>query len=177
MNLRQTKHAVGRFSNRTEAEQVLGELNRAGLLMAQISIIAKTTDRKQLFDVAKRTGVLTEAIEEAAVGAAAGGMLGAIFGWLASLGILMVPGVSPLVATGTAGAALATIFAGTGIGAFSGGLILTLATSKISFKQAIAARGSCWRDEFLVMVDGTDEEVSLATQILRRFSSSKVWVC
>ncbi|MBV9389752.1 MAG: hypothetical protein JOZ78_25295 [Chroococcidiopsidaceae cyanobacterium CP_BM_ER_R8_30] len=178
MFLGQTRCAIGRFSNRLEAEQVLGELNRAGLLIAQISIVAKTVDYKGPLDTTRRTRARVEAIEEAAIGAAAGGMLGAIFGWLASLGILMVPGVGLLVAAGTTtGTALAIIFAGTGIGAFSGGLILALATSKISFKQAIVARHSSWRDEFLVMVDGTDDEVSLAKHVLSRFSSGKVWIC
>ncbi len=177
MDLGQTRYAIGRFSNRLELEQALGELNRAGFLVAQISIVAKVADRNEPLDSSKiraRTGA--EAQEKAAVGAIAGGMLGAIFGWLASLGILMVPGVGLLVVVGTTGTALATIFAGAGIGAAGGGLILALATSDPS-KQATVARGSRWRDEFLVMVDGTDNEVHRARLILSRSSSSKVWVC
>ncbi len=178
MDLSQTRYAIGRFSNRLELEQALGELNRAGFLVAQISIVAKVADRNEPLDSSKisaRTGA--EAQEKAAIGAIAGGMLGAIFGWLASLGILMVPGVSLLVVVGTTGTALATIFAGAGIGAAGGGLILALATSEIPSKRATVARGSRWRDEFLVMVDGTDDEVHRARLILSRSSSSKVWVC
>ena len=176
MELGQTRYAIGRFSNRLEAEQVLGELKRAGFLVTQISIVAKVADRKQPLDARISAWTGAEAQEKAAVGAIAGGMLGAIFGWLASLGILMVPGVGLLVVVGTTGTALAAIFAGAGIGAAGGGLILALATSEIASEPATVARASRGRDEFLVMVDGTDDEVHRAKVILRS-SSSKVWVC
>jgi len=104
-------------------------------------------------------------------------MLGAIFGWLVGLGMLTVPGVGLLVALGTTGAALTTIFAGAGIGAASGGLILSALASLESSDQARVVPDGCGRDEFLVIVDGTDEEVCQAESILSRYGSSQVWVC
>ncbi len=91
--------------------------------------------------------------------------------------MLTVPGVGLLVALGTTGAALTTIFAGAGIGAASGGLILSALASLESSDQARVVPDGCGRDEFLVIVDGTDEEVCQAESILSRYGSSQVWVC
>jgi hypothetical protein len=174
----QKRAAVGRFSHRLKAEQAFSELKNAGFIVTQISIVAIADCETQMegAKLSDRSGA--EVKSEAAVGAIAGGMLGAIFGWLVSLGMLTVPGVGLLVAIGTTGAALTTIFAGTGIGAVSGSLVFSaLAGLEMSSDQAKVVCSGGGRDEFLVIVDGTEDEVRRAESILSRHGSSQVWVC
>jgi hypothetical protein len=170
------KRAVGRFSYRVEAERALIELNHAGFSLAQISLLAKYADEEQSELDEFNRYFRAEAQAEAAIGVTIGGMLGAILGCLASVGMLAIPGVGFIVAVGTGGTVI-TILAGAGIGAASLGLI-SIATSgfEIASKQAKLALDCCEQGEFLVMVEGTLEEVRRAKTILNR-SCSNIWVC
>lgn len=93
-------------------EYALGELSRAGFLVAKISIVAKYADRDAQLDSAGMSDCAEDEAEaEVATGVIAGGMLGTILGCLAGLGMLAVPGVGFIVAAGTTGTALATTLA------------------------------------------------------------------
>lgn len=178
MVLDQRRRAVGIFLNRKDAEQALGELNRSGFKVAQISLIAKYIDREHQLDGASiKDWAGDEAQAEAATGAIAGGMLGAVFGCLVGLGMLAVPGIGLIVAVGTAGTAIATTLVGAGIGVASGGLISACASLEIPSDRARVGSDLCLQGEFLVMVNGTDDEVRRAESILSKSCSSKVWVC
>lgn len=104
-----------------------------------------------------------------------GSMLGAIGGCLVGLGILAVPGVGPLVAVGTSGAAFGTTLVGAGIGLVSGVLTEALAGLGLTRDRGDYSDRTC-QSEYLVIVDGTDDEVCRAESILSRSYSSKVWV-
>ncbi len=173
------RHAVGRFSNRIDAERALSELNHAGFLAAQISIVAKYTDHNHRLDRADSScRAEGEAQTKASVGEITGGMLGAVVGCLVGLGMLPVPGVVVILAVKTAGTAIATTLAGAGIGATGGGLISVLAGLKISPNRVRVNPGLYSQGgEYLLVVDGTDDEVHRAQSILSRSCSSKVWVC
>lgn len=174
MVLGQKRHAVGRFSNRLDAEHALSELNSAGFTAAQISIVAKYADHEHQRDGA---GISDCAGNDAHAGAITGGMLGAVLGCLVGLGMLVVPGVGFIVAVGTSGTAVGMTLAGAGIGVTGGGLISTLAGLVIPSNRARANIAPCLRGEYLLMVDGTDDEVQRAESILSKSCSSKVWVC
>ena len=178
MVLSQKRSAVGRFSHRLEAEQAFSELKNAGFLVTQISIVAKVADSETQMEGAEMSDRFgTELQSEAAVGVIVGGMIGGILGWLVSLGMLSVPGIGLLVALGTAGATLTTILAGSGIGAAGGGLIFSASAILESSDQAEVIGHGCEQEEFLVIIDGTDEKVCQAESILSRYGSKQVWVC
>jgi hypothetical protein len=179
MVLGQKRRAVGVFLNRSQAEQALSQLNRAGFRVAKISMVAKYADHDAKLDGAGMSDCAgDEAQQEAATGAIAGGMLGAVIGCLAGLGMLSVPGVGFIVAVGTAGTACAMTIAGAGIGAAGGGLILVFASLlEIPSDRARVNSDRCLGGEYLLMVDCTDDEVHRAASILSRSCSSKVWVC
>lgn len=178
MVLGQKRHAVGRFSNRTDAEHAVSELNHAGFLAAQISIVAKYADHEHQIDgVGTIYRAKDEAQAKASVGEITGGMLGAVVGCLVGLGMLPVPGVVFILAVKTTGTALATTLAGAGIGATGGGLISVLAGLKILPSRAKVNRAPYLQGEYLLVVDGTVDEVHRAESILSRSCSSKVWVC
>jgi hypothetical protein len=178
MVLGQKRRAVGRFSNRLAAENAVCQLKRAGFSTAQISIVAKYTDRDAQLDGAGMSDCAeTETQSKTAAGAITGGMLGAVVGCLVGLGMLTVPGIGAVLAVGTSGTAIATTLGGGGVGVVSGGLISALAGLKIFPEHSRVESDRDLPGEYLVMVDAMNYEVHRAESILSRANSSKVWVC
>ncbi len=177
MALQQKKVAICRFSHRSNMEHTLGKLKKAGFPMAQISIVAKYADLEAQVDgVGMSNCNVNQTQDDAAMVMLVGSLLGAIVGCLTGLGILALPGVSFIVAAESAGTAVTTL-AGAGFGIVSGGLISAIASlGKVSNSARVAGddRG---QDEFLVIVDGTDNQVYWAKSILSQSHSIKVWVC
>jgi uncharacterized membrane protein len=170
MVLGQKRCAVGTFPNRQDMEYALNELNSAGFPIKQISLVAKDAD----FDVQLGRAGISDRVEDTASGAPQCAitlsMIGATCGCFGGLaGILAVPGVGPIIAVGTFVTTLAATLVGTGIGLVSGFLIDTLAGLETLEYQS--------QGEYLVIVDGTDDEVLRAESILSKSYSSKVWVC
>lgn len=167
MALGSNKRAVGVFSSRNEAEQALHELNNSGFPMNKISVIAKDADRQDDIagvDVQDKIG--NKADEGASAGALTGGVLGGATGLLVGLGALAIPGVGPIVLAGEVATALATTLAGGAIGAAAGGLIGALVGLGIPEERAKVYSDRVSRGEYLVMIDGSDEEVARAESVL-----------
>ena len=177
MFLSQHRCAIGSFPNRIDVEYALNELNSAGFPMAQISIVAKDADRDAQLDGAGMSDFVGDTQEGTPIFAIAGSMLGAIGGCLVGLGILAVPLVGPIVAVGTSGTALTATLVGVGVGIVSGGLIEVLTDLGMTLDRARVDGDRFSTSEYLVMVDGTDDEVRRAESILCKSYSSKVWVC
>jgi len=93
------------ISNRIDMEHALNELNSAGFLRAQISVVTKDADRDEQLVWWMSERVEDKAQAGAPIWAITGSMLGAIVAWWAC--ILAVPGVAPVLAVGTSGTALA----------------------------------------------------------------------
>jgi hypothetical protein len=164
----QHRRAVGTFINRQEAEQALKRLYCAGFPINHISVVSKEVALLEQLDEAIGN---TRAKDQAQVGTApcamiTGSILGAIGGCLASIGILAVPAVAPVLAVGATGTALAATLAGAGIGLAGGGLV-SACTSGTTPDRAIES-DRFFPEEYLVIVNGTDEEVHRAERLLGR---------
>ena len=167
MAVGQHKRAVGVFSSRRDAEHALNELNGSGFPMSKVSIIARDADRQDDIagvDVSNRVG--NKADEGAAAGAITGGTLGGITGLLVGLGSLAIPGVGPVLLAGEVASTIATTLAGGAIGAAAGGLLGALAGLGIPEERARAYNDRVSRGDYLVIVDGTDNEIAQAEAIL-----------
>ncbi|MBR8833410.1 MAG: hypothetical protein DSM106950_05050 [Stigonema ocellatum SAG 48.90 = DSM 106950] len=177
MALQQKKVAIGRFSHRNDMEHTLAELKKAGFPVAKISIVAKYADLEAQVDgVGMSDCNFNQTQDDAAIVMLVGSLLGAIIGSFIGFGILATPGVNFIVAAGSAGTAVTTL-AGAGFGLVSGSLISAIAgLGKVSNSARVAGHHS-GKDEFLVIVDGTDNEVYWAKFILSQSNSIKVWVC
>jgi uncharacterized membrane protein len=161
------KRAVGVFSHRREAEAAIQELNQAGFPMSQVSLVGKDIDggdRVAGGNIADRT----QTDEGAKTGAAGGAALGGLGGLLVGLGALAIPGIGPVIAGGALATALATAAAGGAIGAAAGGLTGALVGLGIPDDRARSYNDRVNRGEYLVMVDGTEDEIRRAEAILRR---------
>jgi hypothetical protein len=161
------KRAVGVFSTRPEAEQALRELQHSGFSMNQISIIAQDADRQgEIAGVEVQDGRGNKADEGAATGAMAGGALGGLTGLLVGLGTLAIPGVGPIVLAGEVATALATTLAGGAIGAAAGSLAGALIGLGIPEERAKVYSDRVAQGQYLVIVDGSEAEITKAQSIL-----------
>lgn len=113
------KAVVGLVSNVTQAESVLGDLERAGFSRDDIS--ALFADKSGTRDFAHEKN--TKAPEGAVTGVSAGGALGGALGLLAGIGALAIPGLGPFIAAGPIMATLSGAAAGAAVGGVAGALI------------------------------------------------------
>lgn len=163
------KRAVGVFSTRRETEQALTELRSAGFDMDRVSVIAKDADSKgEIAGIDVKEGTDNKADEGATKGAVTGGALGGLTGLLVGLGLLAIPGIGPIMLAGAEATAIATTLAGTALGATAGGLIGALAGLGIPEEEAKAYSDRVARGDYLVLLNGSEEEVAKAETILSR---------
>jgi hypothetical protein len=163
------RRAVGVFSNRRDVEAALGELRDSGFSMDRVSVIAQNADRdEQIAGADVRDQVGNKSDEGAAIGAVSGGTIGGIAGLLIGLGTLAIPGIGPIMLAGATATALATTLAGAGIGAVAGSLVGALVGLGIPEERARVYNERVGRGHYLVIIDGTDEEIARAEAILRR---------
>ncbi len=161
------KRAVGVFRQRREAEAALSELRDAEFVMDNVSIIGKDTGNN--VNAVSATDMRgNKADDGAKTGAATGAALGGLGGLLVGLGALAIPGIGPVIAGGAVATALATTLTGGAIGAAAGGVAGGLVGLGIPEQQAQIYSDSINRGDYLVMVDGSEDEVRRAEPILKR---------
>lgn len=159
----QQKRAVGTFPSRQEAQEALNALRDLGFSMDKVSVLAKDADPGENIggaSVSDRGD--NEAQEGAGIGAVAGTALGGVGGLLVGLEALVIPGVGPFLAAGT----IATTLAGAGIGAAAGSMIGALTGLGIPEEQAKVYSDQVSQGSYLVIVEGSEEEISRAGSIL-----------
>lgn len=163
---------VAHFPNHAEAERVVSELQKEGFNMQKLSIIGKdyqTTEHVRGFLTWKDT---------AKAGAAGGGywgsFVGGLFGILAGAGVLFIPGMAPLVIAGPIAGVLAGWLEGTLVGgagaAALGGLVGALGGLGIPKHEVLKYETKIQAGEFIILVTGSDEDISQANQMLDRIS-------
>ncbi|MBD2743964.1 general stress protein [Coleofasciculus sp. FACHB-1120] len=164
----QHKRAVGAFLSRQDTEDALHELNNSGFPMSKVSVVARDADTQdQIAGVEVSDRVDDNNVDESATtGAIAGGALGGLTGLLVGLGVLAIPGVGPILLAGATATAIATTLAGSGIGAAAGGLIGALLGLGIPEDRAQVYNNLVARGDYLVMVDGTEDDVERAESVL-----------
>lgn len=113
------KAVIGIVDSQARAENVVGNLQRAGFPSSDISAIFP--DKRGTSDFAHEHH--TKAPEGAVTGAAGGGLLGGTLGLLAGIGALAIPGLGPFIAAGPLMATLSGAAAGAAVGGVAGALI------------------------------------------------------
>jgi len=169
----QNRRATGTFSTHREAESALGELRNSGFNMDQISIIGNNANNNSDMAGAQTGENLNDldnkADEGARKGAVSGGAAGGLTGLLVGLGLVAIPGVGPVMLAGAAATALATTLTGSAIGAAAGGLVGGLVGLGIPKDRAKIYSDRVEQGDYLVMVDGTDEEIRQVETIFQRY--------
>ncbi len=167
-----THTIVAHFPSHTEAERVVLELQKEGFDLQKLSIIGKdyhSTEQVRGFLTWKDT---------AKAGAIGGGywgsFVGGLFGILAGAGVLFIPGMAPIIIAGPIAGILAGWLEGTvvgGVGAAAvGGLAGALGGLGIPKDEVLKYDTKIQAGEFIILVTGTDEDVSQAKQSLDKIS-------
>jgi hypothetical protein len=135
--------------------------------MGKVSVIAKDADGgSKLAGADMRDSVGNKADEGAASGALTGGVVGTITGLLVGLGAVAIPGIGPVMLAGATATTLATTLSGGAIGAAAGSLFGALVGLGIPEERARVYNDRLSRGDYLVIVDGTDDEIRRAGAIL-----------
>lgn len=172
--IEQNRRATGTFSSHREAESALGELRNSGFNMDQISIIGNNVNDNSNMAGAQTGENLNDldnkAEEGAKKGAVSGGAAGGLTGLLVGLGLVAIPGVGPVMLAGAVATALATTLTGGAIGAAAGGLVGGLVGLGIPKDRAKVYSDRVDQGDYLVMVDGSEQEIRQAEVIFRRYN-------
>ena len=165
----QHRRALGVFPHRREAESALHELRDSGFPMDRVSIIKRDADEHDNLagsEVRDRVED-SKADDGAKKGAVSGGVLGGLTGLLVGLGTLAIPGVGPIMLAGATATTIATTLAGTAIGAVTGGLLGALIGLGIPEEQARVYNDRVAKGDYLVIAEGTNEELAKVEAIFR----------
>lgn len=157
--------ACGLFSSREDADQALTELKSSGFPMDKISVVARdagesvgeveTSDRVGDKNVGTPAGAIGETLTNASLGS-----------FLVGLGSLAIPGIGPIIAAGSLGAALVAGTASTGVAvAAFDGLVKALTEFGIPEETARIYTDRLVAGDYLVVVEGTEEDISRAQGI------------
>lgn len=168
MNSGEQKRALGIFPNRQDAEFALSELKEANFTMDRVSVVAHDGSNDEEIAGAEISESLNDSKDEKSVtnGTIAGGTLGGITGLLVSVGALVIPGIGSIT---VAGSAIATVLSSSVIGAATGGIIGALISLGIPEDEAIIYQRSISQGQYLVMIEGSDDDMCKAASILLEF--------
>ena len=165
MGLTSSKRAIGVFPNHRDAESALKALKNADFPINQVSVVARDVSENDEMAESESEFVREQTLEGIGTGAITGGaLLGGIGGILAGLGTLAIPGLGSIAVAG-AQAALAGTLAGGFYGAGTGGIIGAVIGNGVSQEQAEAYSDRLSQGDYLVMIDGTDDQIQRAESV------------
>lgn len=173
------KRGMGIFSTYETAQTALIQLESTGFVMNRVSLVGRDLDRRTEVTGAKTGDSLTDirneearhqdAAETAKKGAIAGTTVGGVTGLLVGLGALAIPGIGPVMLAGAAATALATAASGGAIGAAAGSLAGGLVGLNVPEERANVYSDRVAQGNYLVMVEGSDTDLTQAESILTRY--------
>lgn len=152
--------AIGIYDNHDKTVNAIIHLKETGFPVDQLSIIGLT--ETEVVDEENHIVPKTP-IVAASVGLGTGVALGTAVGLLTGVGIFAIPGLGMLYGAG----ALVGAIAGFDFGLIGGGLAAVLATVGVKDTHAEKYHDLLVAGRFLLVAEGTEEEVHQAHQILQ----------
>jgi hypothetical protein len=174
------RRAIGAFPNYETIESALRELNNSGFSMNQVSVVGHdvhqhpdlaavhTSERMTNADSNHRDADQTKAEEGVRAGTVAGGAVGGLTGLLVGLGAVAIPGIGPVMLAGAAATAIASAISGSVIGGAAGSLVGGLMGLNIPANQAKGYSDRVDRGEYLVVVEGSEADITQAGSTLAK---------
>lgn len=159
------KYAIGIFPSRQQTILALNELRLTGFPMNRVFTITKQPHLDSPDNSAATNQSTINPVEAAKSGAVAGSIVGGLLAFGTGLGVLLVPGVGPVLAAES----VVALFLGSGASAAAGGLIGALQGWSLPKTEQDLA--SPWH--YLVTVEGTENEIRFAAQVLHRWGIQK----
>jgi hypothetical protein len=169
---------VGTFPNYEVTENALRELKDNGFVMDRVSVVGRDTYHHpdfaganvsdQMVGVDQLDTNQNKAEEGARKGTVAGSTVGGLAGLLVGLGAITIPGIGPVMMAGAAATAIVTAISGGVIGGASGNLVGGLIGLEIPADRATAYSDRVSQGDYLVMVEGSEADVTLAESIFNK---------
>jgi hypothetical protein len=167
MNATNHERAFGVFTGRQQAEQALNQLNASGFAMDNVSVIAKQSEEDdQLSGVAMSDRVGNQSVKTG-TGIVQDALTYSTWGTvLVGLTSLAIPGIGPIIAAGSLGAALVAMTGSTGISALSiNNLVKALTDLGLSQEQASVYSDRLLQGKYLVILEGSEDQLNQAETI------------
>jgi len=160
------KTVVGLYDDYSDAQAAVNDLMGAGFTRDEISIVANNSGERFSAgsDAHASHGGGGGVVKNTVGGAAEGAVIGGLTGLAASLAMLLIPGVGPVLAVGP----LAATLSGAGLGAMGGGVIGALTGLGIPKEEAHHYAEGVRRGGTLVTVRTDDNRADEAATILNR---------
>lgn len=155
-----TRTVTALFDSYEDAANIVAALEDAGIRHDEISIVSNKVERHYGDDKTEGAGSV------AADGAGLGTLMGGGAGLLASLGLIALPGIGPVLAAGWLTATALGAATGAVAGGLAGGLIGTLTRSGISDDDANIYAEGVRRGGTLVSVRCDAARLPIAEEIL-----------
>jgi uncharacterized membrane protein len=169
MTLPEQKRSIGVFPNDSDAQKALIELKTAGFPMDKVSVLGPNASSDEIVTVGSNQGHVENQGDQAArAGTISGGALGGLVGVVAGITAFTIPGLGPILAGGVAANALATTLVGTAVGATAGGLVGGMSSLAIPAQRIQTYKDQLSRGGYLVMVEGSEDDIGRAEVILSR---------
>lgn len=167
MVVAQYRRAVGVLTTNQEAEYALQDLRDSGFPMARVGVLAKeSSSDNRHSNVKTESQVATKAQENTITCAGTGTALQGGCGFLVGFGTLAIPGVGPTSAIGIQGTVITDILASKSVKSFADSWVKVLAALGIPEQQASIYSDRVCRGNYVVMVEGTNEEIAQAEPLL-----------
>lgn len=166
METNRNRKVFGVYRDETDARRAIEELLNMGYTADEISVVSKNSDltRRNTDVVDRGSDTATEAGLKG--GAATGAAVGGLGGLLASLGLLAIPGVGPILAAGPIAATLAGVVTGGAIGGTVGTLGGALADAGASEEDIRYIDERFEAGDIIVYVDVNDDRYDRVSETL-----------
>lgn len=163
-----TNSVVGIFNSLGDAEDAVDSLGEGHFPIRQVSVVAQDLSTERQVHGYITTGDIAK------TGASAGAWMGGLFGVLLGAAFIWVPGFGPLVVAGPLAASLIGGVEGAIAGAAGGGLLGVLFGWGISKEHILKYEEIVKGGKYLVIANGTEEQVRQAHAILDKTQSETV---
>lgn len=157
------------FDSYADAESVVRELDTAGVRHDDITLVANDElARRRLAQDADQEGDVPGHSARAA--AEVGGEVGGVAGLLAGIGVLAIPGLGPVIATGWIVSAIAGAVIGVTVGSAAGGLVGALTHHGVHEADAHVYAEGVRRGGALVSAKVPNDRAAAVEAIFHRFA-------
>lgn len=160
------RSAVGVLPSHLATESTLNLLKDAGLSLDKITLVARNADDNDGV-ISENQLIRHQTVERLGKGALDGGMFGAVGGLLLGLATLALPGIGTVGVIGARGVVLLGTAVGSLYGAVGGSLLGSAFGNSMSKEQSDAYSNSLLQGNYLVFVEGTDDEIRSAEEVLK----------
>ena len=151
------------FEHYHDADRALNDLYQMGYDSDDISIVVPKNLARESYD-----NDVNPAAETASQTAKTGAAFGGLAGLIAGLGVILVPGIGPVLSAGALGALLGSTAIGAGVGAATGGLLGGLVGLGIPEHEAKIYESGVKHGGILMTVIAEGDHIDKIQEILKR---------